>query len=265
METASRRLSQRITVVVATTLALIALVSAYLVGSAAADSAAARAARRTPLVAGTPCTVTARSCVDLESQKAWLFKDGTIIRGPVAISSGGNGEETPIGHPFRVYRKDKYHKSGESRLPNGQPAPMPWSVFFADGGVAFHGGDPNRSSAGCIHLPTVEAQAWFNYLQIGDQVQVVWASKESSRQKPAISQLSRGYTASAAVAHLRAPPGEPDRRRGGRYQRPPVRATTIATTCREPAREQHRDAQKFAPSFVRHRARWGGGRADTPR
>ncbi|HTF54320.1 MAG TPA: L,D-transpeptidase, partial [Pseudonocardia sp.] len=60
-----------------------------------------------------------------------------------------------------------------------QPSPMPYSVFFADGGIAFHGGDPDRSSAGCIHLdPTKDAQAWFDYLQIGDQVQVVRASEE---------------------------------------------------------------------------------------
>src|SRR5262249_35127453 len=147
---------------------------AVLAGPAlAAESAAAQAARLTPLVPGTPCTITARSCVDLEISKAWLIEDGKVMRGPVMISSGGNGKETPIGHSLRVYRKEKDHKSLESRLPNGQPAPMPWSVFFEDGGIAFHGGDPRRSSAGCIHLATADAQAWFNYLQIGDQVQVV--------------------------------------------------------------------------------------------
>jgi len=45
-------------------------------------------------------------------------------------------------------------------------------VFFEDGGIAFHSGSPNRSSGGCIHLEPVDAEAWFNYLQIGDQVQV---------------------------------------------------------------------------------------------
>ncbi|MDT7700355.1 MAG: hypothetical protein QOJ30_2680 [Pseudonocardiales bacterium] len=156
------------------------LVSAVLAGEAWADSPAAHAARAQPLVPDTPCSVTAKSCVDLDSQRAWLIQDGTVIRGPVAIASGGNGEETPVGHSLRVYRKEKDHVSQESRLPNGDPAPMPWSVFFEDGGIAFHSGSPARSSAGCIHLEPVDAEAWFDYLQIGDQIQVVKASEEQA-------------------------------------------------------------------------------------
>ena len=65
---------------------------------------------------------------------------------------------------------------------------MPWSVFFADGGIAFHSGDPKRASAGCIHLAPADAQAWFENLQIGDQVQVVKASEEAAaRSAPAES------------------------------------------------------------------------------
>ena len=30
--------------------------------------------------------------------------------------------------------------------------PMPYAVFFAPGGVAFHGGSLARPSHGCIHL-----------------------------------------------------------------------------------------------------------------
>ena len=121
--------------------------------------------------------------MDLDTQRAWLLHDGKITRGPVKIASGGNGEETPIGHSLRVYRKDKDHLSQESRLPDGQPAPMPWSVFFQDGGIAFHSGSPSRSSAGCIHLAPADAEAWFNDLQIGDQVQVVRASQEEAARR----------------------------------------------------------------------------------
>jgi hypothetical protein len=151
--------------------------------AAGADQNSVAAAMAAPLVAGTPCTVTARACVDLDSQRAWLFADGAIVRGPVKVSSGGNGKPTPIGHSLRVYRRDAAHKSLESRLPNGQPAPMPWSVFFADGGIAFHSGSPSRSSAGCIHLNDPDAKAWFNYLALSDQVQVVRASQERARHK----------------------------------------------------------------------------------
>ena len=139
-----------------------------------ADSAtpAAQAARAQALAGGTPCSVGARACVDLESQQAWLIDQGKVVRGPVKISSGGNGAETPIGHSLRVYRKEADYKSTESRLPNGQPAPMPWSVFFEDGGIAFHAGAPSRASAGCVHLGPADALAFFNFLQVGDHVQV---------------------------------------------------------------------------------------------
>jgi hypothetical protein len=171
---------------------VVTVVGGLLGGYAAADtggpSPAAVTAHRQPLVPGTPCSISARSCVDLESQRAWLIQDGKVIRGPVGISSGGAGKETPVGHSFRVYLKEQDHKSQESRLPNGQPAPMPWSVFFADGGIAFHSGDPKRASAGCIHLAPADAQAWFENLQIGDQVQVVKASEEAAaRSAPAES------------------------------------------------------------------------------
>jgi lipoprotein-anchoring transpeptidase ErfK/SrfK len=146
-------------------------------------SPAAVAAHSQPLVAGTPCSTSARSCVDLESQQAWLIADGKVVRGPVKISSGGAGKETPIGHSFRVYRKEADHRSGEFPGPDGRPARMPWSVFFADGGIAFHAGDPARASSGCIHLPAADAQAWFEHLQIGDQVQVVKASEEKAARE----------------------------------------------------------------------------------
>jgi hypothetical protein len=165
---------------VAVLVGIVAVAGALLAGHAAADprSPAALRAHAEPLVDGTPCSVSARSCVDLESQHAWLIDGGKVVRGPVKISSGGAGTETPLGHSLRVYRKEREHKSGEFRLANGQPAPMPWTVFFADGGVAFHAGDPARASAGCIHLPLADAKAWFEFLQVGDQVQVVRASEE---------------------------------------------------------------------------------------
>jgi lipoprotein-anchoring transpeptidase ErfK/SrfK len=172
-------------------LGVLVTASAVLVGEAfatqPADTPVAQAARAQPLVAGTPCSITAKACVDLDSQRAWLIQNGKVIRGPVKVASGGNGQQTPVGHSLRVYRKDKDHVSEESRLPNGQPAPMPWSVFFEDGGIAFHSGSPSRSSAGCIHLEPADAEAWFNYLQIGDQVQVVKASEELAARKRATS------------------------------------------------------------------------------
>ena len=71
-----------------------------------------------------------------------------------------------------MYRKDEHHTTAEFKLPNGTPAPMPYSVFFEDGGIAFHAGDPHKASAGCVHLNFADAVAFFNFLQVGDHVQV---------------------------------------------------------------------------------------------
>jgi hypothetical protein len=95
----------------------------------------------------------------------------------VDIASGGTGEETPVGHSLRVYLKDQDHVSSES-FTNGVPDGMPYSVFFEHGGIAFHAGDPNNASGGCIHLALEDAKAWFAHLQLGDQVQAVRASEE---------------------------------------------------------------------------------------
>jgi hypothetical protein len=122
-------------------------------------------------VDGTPCTPSARACVDLDDQKAWLIEGAKVTRGPVPISSGGDGKATPAG-TFHVLSKNKDQKSNEFKMPNGQPAPMPYSVFFAPGGIAFHAGDPAKASAGCIHLNGSDAVAFFNTLQVGNEVQV---------------------------------------------------------------------------------------------
>ena len=154
---------RRVAIVATGVLALSSAFGAYLALPAMAAG--------TAKVAGTPCTATAKACVDLDDQKAWLISGGKVTKGPIRISSGGQNKETPKG-TFHVYSKDKDHTSSEFPLPNGQPAPMPNSVFFAPGGIAFHGGDPKRASAGCVHVPTADSVTFFNTLNVGDEVQV---------------------------------------------------------------------------------------------
>ena len=149
------------------------------------SSSVARAAHAEAATPGTPCSVSARACVDLETQRAWLIRDGKVVRGPMTVSTGGEGYETPVGHSLRVYRKEADHVSGESRTPDGRPAPMPYSVFFNDGGIAFHAGDPSRSSAGCVRMETDDAKATFAELQTGDKVQVVEGSVERAERAAA--------------------------------------------------------------------------------
>ncbi len=191
LRSGGRRATAAAVVVVGVVTVVGGLLAGHAVAETGTPSPAALAAWRQPLVPGTPCSVTARACVDLESQQAWLVHDGTVVRGPVGISSGDVGQETPVGHSFRVYRKEPDHRSQESRLPNGDPAPMPWSVFFADGGIAFHSGDPEIPSAGCIHVPPADAKAWFDHLQIGDQVQVVKASEEHAARAVTVRPAAR--------------------------------------------------------------------------
>jgi hypothetical protein len=121
---------------------------------------------------GTPCSATARACVDLDKQRAWLAKGGVVTGGPFEIATGGLSRETPPG-TFHVINKVQDFKSKDFPLSNGQPAPMPWSVFFEPGGIAFHGGDVDRASSGCVHLQTSVAETFFHTLNVGDEVQVV--------------------------------------------------------------------------------------------
>lgn len=117
------------------------------------------------LVAGTPCTVSARACVDLARRQAWLIENGAVVRGPVRVMTGDRDDPTPRG-TFQVQWKAEVWTSREYLTQ------MPYSVFFADGGIAFHEGRQDTYSAGCVKLSHDDAVAWFTYLQVGDEVQV---------------------------------------------------------------------------------------------
>jgi lipoprotein-anchoring transpeptidase ErfK/SrfK len=116
-------------------------------------------------VAGTPCLSTARACVALGSNQAWLIRNGVVEFGPVSITSGRKGYRTPAG-TFRVSFKSRAHVSSI------YDAAMPYSVFF-NGGIAFHQGSLSQKSHGCIHLGRTAAKTFFGSLGRGDVVQVV--------------------------------------------------------------------------------------------
>lgn len=114
----------------------------------------------------TPCGPEAAACVQLSTQTAWLKDGEATIFGPIPISSGKSGWETPVG-TSAVDFKDIDHKS--SLFDN---APMPYSVFF-NGGIAFHQGNIAYASHGCIRMNQVDARMFYDTLQVGDLVQVV--------------------------------------------------------------------------------------------
>lgn len=132
------------------------------VGTAAPALAPQRAA---PAPDVPPCPPTVRACVELATDRAWLLDDGRVVRGPVPITSGAAESPTPRGS-FTVQWKAPIWTSREFLVP------MPWSVFFADGGIAFHQGDLETPSAGCVKLLEEDARAFFTHLQVGDPVEV---------------------------------------------------------------------------------------------
>ena len=63
-------------------------------------------------------------------------------------------------------------KAGPNYISNEFDEPMPWAVFFAPGGIAFHGGSLITPSHGCVHLTIGSALYYHNHLSIGAEVAV---------------------------------------------------------------------------------------------
>ena len=137
-----------------------------------------------------------------ERQQGMADPRRQITRGPVAISHGGQGKE-----PRRHVPRAVEGQGPQEREFNN--APMPYSVFFADGGIAFHQGNPNNPSAGCVHLSAADAQAWFDDLEVGDEVQVHSgnAARCDGEHTPAVSVQPR-RPAMSVVVIVRFPGGQ---------------------------------------------------------
>ncbi|GAA4401640.1 L,D-transpeptidase [Tsukamurella soli] len=115
------------------------------------------------------CPPGADACVDTRLRISWLQHDGQITYGPVPVMPGTadthGGEVTPQGF-YRVQWKAVSLTSDEF------DEPMPFAVFFAPGGVAFHEGSLTSSSHGCVHLSWADARYYFDHLQVGANVAV---------------------------------------------------------------------------------------------
>ncbi|RJQ71551.1 L,D-transpeptidase [Pseudonocardiaceae bacterium YIM PH 21723] len=120
------------------------------------------------LAPGTPCAVTAKACVDLSDNKAWLLEAGAVHVGPVPITHGRDGYQTPTG-VYSVRRKQADYRATNWNEKDGV---MPNAVFW-NGRYAFYEGDLTESSFGGIRLGKPAAQQFFDGLKVGDQVQVV--------------------------------------------------------------------------------------------
>jgi len=106
--------------------------------------------------------------VDLSARLTWLQSDGTITYGPVRIEPGppGTTRSTPRG-TFHVQ-----WKAGAHYMSTEYHEEMPYAVFFAPGGIAFHGGSLDTPSHGCIHLDIASARYYHDHLPVGAEVVV---------------------------------------------------------------------------------------------
>jgi lipoprotein-anchoring transpeptidase ErfK/SrfK len=114
------------------------------------------------------CPAAATACVDLIRHITWLQSAGNVIFGPVRAEPGppGSAHATPRG-TFQVS-----WKAGPGFISNIYHDPMPWAVFFAVGGIAFHGGSLTTPSHGCVHLTTENAHYYNQHLPVGAEVVV---------------------------------------------------------------------------------------------
>lgn len=117
--------------------------------------------------------------VDLRTQLISVFRGGHEI-GTAVIVYGDDTMETPLGR-FPILSK---HRDYHSR---SYDAPMPFSLFITDTGVALHGSPMSRRRAthGCIGLPDKFAELLFDAARVGDLVEVV-RSAEAPRARAAV-------------------------------------------------------------------------------
>lgn len=144
--------------------------AAPLIAPVPAAGPAAAAANSPVLSSGArrSCLPAASACADLSAGLTWLQSGGAITYGPVRMEPGlpGTPDATPRG-TFRVQ-----WKAGVHYLSTEYHEPMPYAVFFAAGGIAFHGGSLTRPSHGCIHLDIGSARYYHDHLPVGAEVVV---------------------------------------------------------------------------------------------
>jgi lipoprotein-anchoring transpeptidase ErfK/SrfK len=96
-----------------------------------------------------------------------VFRGGHEI-GTAVIVYGAETMKSPLGRfPILSKQRDYHSRSYD--------APMPYSLFITDTGVALHGSpvSSRRATHGCIGLPTEFARLLFAAAKAGDEVQIV--------------------------------------------------------------------------------------------
>nr|WP_232366612.1 L,D-transpeptidase family protein [Alteripontixanthobacter muriae] len=104
--------------------------------------------------------------VDLKRQLISVFRGGHEI-GTAVVLFGAQGHETPVGR-FPIKAKLENYRS------RTYDAPMPFTLWLTDDGVAIHGSEVRWGAAthGCIGVPTDFAQSLFHLASVGDVVEI---------------------------------------------------------------------------------------------
>lgn len=105
--------------------------------------------------------------VDLRTQLISVFRDGHEI-GTAVVVYGAENMQSPTGR-FPILTKSRDYHS------RAYDAPMPYSVFITNTGVALHGSpiSSRRATHGCVGLPVEFARLLFGAAQVGDEVEIV--------------------------------------------------------------------------------------------
>jgi lipoprotein-anchoring transpeptidase ErfK/SrfK len=112
-----------------------------------------------------PASITVR--VDLERQMVSVFQGPDEI-GTAVIVYGAENKETPRGKlPIRGKSRDYHSRTYD--------APMPFSLWLREDGVAIHGSTvaSGRATNGCIGVPVPFAEKLFAVAEKGDVVEVI--------------------------------------------------------------------------------------------
>lgn len=111
--------------------------------------------------------------VSMEAHEIAVANDGVVERVIREFSTGRQGHLTPAGtFGIDANRRFRHHRSSTYNDSKGKPAEMPFALFFS-GGCAFHAGDPNTASHGCIHLTLADAEWLFDWVgnyQVGVKI-----------------------------------------------------------------------------------------------
>ena len=118
-----------------------------------------------------PGPITVR--VDLGRQLVSVFQGPDEI-GAAVVVYGAQGKETPRGKLPILGKTRDYHSITYD-------APMPYSLWLRDDGVALHGSSVRmgRATNGCIGVPVGFAEKLFAVAQVGDIIEVVGPGEPS--------------------------------------------------------------------------------------